>query len=152
MADQEEDLSSLPLQDRFAHKGWKVRKDAYEAATQAFNQAQSEGDPVVRQFVQDASIWKGAVGDSNVAAQQEALSTLLAFLQISGTQGCTRYYFCSTDYITRRLISLTVQNEEPYNFANCGERASIFAPSSETEGFRMHIALRRARQSRSNRR
>ena len=90
MADQEEDISSLPLQDRFAHKGWKVRKDAYEAAAQAFNQAQSEANPTVRQFVQDASIWKGAVGDSNVAAQQEGLGALLAFLQIAGTQGCTR--------------------------------------------------------------
>ena len=90
MADQEEDISSLPLQARFAHKGWKVRKDAYEAAAQAFNQAQSEANPTVRQFVQDASIWKGAVGDSNVAAQQEGLGALLAFLQIAGTQGCTR--------------------------------------------------------------
>ena len=90
MADQEEDPSSLPLQDRFAHKGWKVRKEAYEAAVQIFNQAQTESDPIVRQFVQDASIWKSAVGDSNVAAQQEALGALLAFLEISGTQGCTR--------------------------------------------------------------
>ena len=147
MADQEEDLSCLPLQDRFVHKGWKVRKDAYEAATQAFNQAQSESDPIVRQFVQDASIWKGAVGDSNVAAQQEALGTLLAFLQVSGPQGCTRYKFPSIELVMRRLNSVIAQNEEPHSFTNRRERASIFASGSETEGFGMYITLCRARQS-----
>jgi cytoskeleton-associated protein 5 len=90
MADQEEDFSSLPLPDRFTHKNWKVRKEGYEAAIKEFNLAQSEADPVVRQFIQDASIWKGVVGDSNVAAQQEGLAALCAFLQISGTHGCTR--------------------------------------------------------------
>ncbi|KAF2874547.1 spindle pole body component alp14 [Massariosphaeria phaeospora] len=90
MADGEEDLSALPLNDRFVHKNWKVRKEAYEAAAKEFDSATSESDPVVRQFVQDASIWKGVVGDSNVAAQQEGLAALCSFLQIAGTQGCTR--------------------------------------------------------------
>ncbi|KAF2130516.1 ARM repeat-containing protein [Dothidotthia symphoricarpi CBS 119687] len=90
MADQEEDFSSLPLPDRFTHKNWKVRKEAYEAATKEFNLAASESDPIVRQFVTDASIWKGVVGDSNVAAQQEGLAALCAFLEISGQAGCTR--------------------------------------------------------------
>ncbi|KAF2203976.1 ARM repeat-containing protein [Delitschia confertaspora ATCC 74209] len=90
MADQEEDFSQLPLPDRFTHKNWKVRKEGYEAATKEFNLAASESDPIVRQFIQDASIWKGVVGDSNVAAQQEGLAALCAFLQISGTTGCTR--------------------------------------------------------------
>lgn len=90
MADQEEDFSSLPLPDRFVHKNWKVRKEAYEAATKEFNLAASENDPVVRQFVNDASIWKQVVGDSNVAAQQEGLGALCAFLEISGAAGSTR--------------------------------------------------------------
>jgi hypothetical protein len=90
MADAEEDFSSLPLPDRFTHKNWKVRKEAYEAATKEFNLAASESDPVVRQFITDASIWKGVVGDSNVAAQQEGLGALCAFLEISGHAGCTR--------------------------------------------------------------
>ena len=90
MADQEEDFSSLPLPDRFTHKNWKVRKEGYEAAAKEFDIAQSEADPVVRQFIQDAGIWKGVVADSNVAAQQEGLGALCSFLQISGTQGCTR--------------------------------------------------------------
>jgi protein STU2 len=87
----EEDFSSLPLPDRFVHKNWKVRKEGYEAAAKEFDIATSESDPVVRQFINDASIWKGVVGDSNVAAQQEGLAALCSFLQIAGTQGCTRF-------------------------------------------------------------
>ncbi|KAF9700598.1 hypothetical protein EKO04_001525 [Ascochyta lentis] len=90
MADQEEDPSALPLPDRFTHKNWKVRKEGYEAAAKEFKLAASENEPIVRQFVNDASIWKGVVGDSNVAAQQEGLGALCAFLDISGQQGCTR--------------------------------------------------------------
>ena len=95
MAEQEEDFSSLPLPDRFAHKNWKVRKEGYEAAAKEFDQAQSENDPVVRQFINDPNLWKGAVADSNVAAQQEALGSLISFLQIAGIQGCTRSVRCS---------------------------------------------------------
>ncbi|KAF2103702.1 ARM repeat-containing protein [Rhizodiscina lignyota] len=90
MADQEEDFSSLPLTERWVHKNWKVRKEAYEAAAKEFESAQSENDPTVRTFTNDSSLWKGAVGDSNVAAQQEALGSLCSFLQIAGTHGCTR--------------------------------------------------------------
>ncbi|KAL1591733.1 hypothetical protein SLS60_011732 [Paraconiothyrium brasiliense] len=90
MAEAEEDFSKLPLPDRFVHKNWKVRKEGYEAATKEFDLAASESDPVVRQFIQDASIWKGVVGDSNVAAQQEGLKALCSFLQISGAAGCQR--------------------------------------------------------------
>jgi cytoskeleton-associated protein 5 len=90
MADAEEDFSSLPLPDRFTHKNWKVRKEGYEAAVKVFDLAQSENDPDVRQFINDTSLWKGAIADSNVAAQQEALGALISFLNISGIQGCTR--------------------------------------------------------------
>lgn len=90
MGDEPEDFSSLPLPDRFVHKNWKVRKEGYEAAAKEFSLAASESDPVVRQFIQDSGIWKGVVGDSNVAAQQEGLGALCAFLDIAGTQGCTR--------------------------------------------------------------
>jgi len=94
MADQEEDFSSLPLPDRFAHKNWKVRKEAYEAAAKEFDNAPNESDSTVRQFVQDPGLWKAAVSDSNVAAHQDALVALCSFLQIAGSQGCVRcvYY------------------------------------------------------------
>jgi hypothetical protein len=90
MAEQEEDFSALPLTDRFVHKNWKVRKEAYEAAAKEFDAAQSENDPSVDQFIRDPGLWKGAVGDSNVAAQQEALGSLISFLNIAGSKGCTR--------------------------------------------------------------
>ncbi|RMZ74583.1 spindle pole body component alp14 [Pyrenophora seminiperda CCB06] len=83
-------FTSLPLPDRFVHKNWKVRKEAYEAAAKEFASAITESDPVVRQFISDASIWKGVVGDSNVAAQQEGLGALCAFLDIGGQQACSR--------------------------------------------------------------
>jgi len=90
MAEKEEDFSALPLTDRFAHKNWKVRKEAYEAAAKDFDAAQSESDPVVQQFILDPGLWKAAVGDSNVAAQQEALGSLVSFLNIAGLKGCIR--------------------------------------------------------------
>lgn len=93
MAEQEEDFSSLPLPDRWVHKNWKVRKEAYEAAAKEFGRAQSESDPTIRTFIHDPNLWKSAVADSNVAAQQEALGSLCSFLQIAGTVGCTRYVY-----------------------------------------------------------
>ena len=91
MAEQEEDYSSLPLTERWVHKNWKVRKEAYEAGAKAFDLAPSEQDPTVRTFTNDANLWKSAVADSNVAAQQEGLGALISFLNIAGTTGCTRY-------------------------------------------------------------
>ncbi|KAF4555027.1 Hypothetical protein D9617_3g020960 [Elsinoe fawcettii] len=86
---EEEDFSSLALTDRWTHKVWKVRKEAYETAAKEFKTAQ-ESDSIVRDFVADSQLWKGAVADSNVAAQQEGLAALCAFLEIAGTPGCKR--------------------------------------------------------------
>ena len=90
MADQEEDYSSLPLTDRFVHKVWKVRKQAYEDAARAFEATPDESDPAFRPFLQEPSLWKGAVVDSNVAAQQDGINALCSFLRFGGPQACTR--------------------------------------------------------------
>lgn len=91
MADgQEEDFSKLPLPDRFVHKNWKVRKEGYEAAVKAFEVTPDESDPVFRPFLNDAGLWKGVAADSNVAAQQEGLAALCAFLKYGGQQAATR--------------------------------------------------------------
>ncbi|WYZ43328.1 hypothetical protein EsH8_VI_001027 [Colletotrichum jinshuiense] len=87
---EEEDFSSLPLQDRFVHKVWKVRKQAYEDAAKAFAATADEYDNVFRPFLSDSGIWKGAVADSNVAAQQEGLAAYCAFLKFGGKEHCTR--------------------------------------------------------------
>ena len=90
MAEQEEDFSQLPLPDRFAHKNWKVRKEGYEAAAKVFEVTPDESDPQFRPFLNDATLWKAAAGDSNVAAQQEGLATLCAFLKYGGQQAAVR--------------------------------------------------------------
>ncbi|KAF4508136.1 hypothetical protein G6O67_004553 [Ophiocordyceps sinensis] len=86
MAD-EEDFSSLPWSDRFSHKVWKVRKEAYEAAGKDFSASANESHPCFRPFVNEPHLWKSAVADSNVAAQQEAVVALCAFLKF-GAQDC----------------------------------------------------------------
>ncbi|KAL4892683.1 armadillo-type protein [Aspergillus ambiguus] len=90
MADGEEDFSSLPLPDRFSHKNWKVRKEGYEDARQQFEKTPDESDPVFTPFLQDPGLWKGAVADSNVAAQQEGLGAYCSFLKFGGVQACAR--------------------------------------------------------------
>ncbi|ETN37668.1 uncharacterized protein HMPREF1541_07291 [Cyphellophora europaea CBS 101466] len=90
MAEAEEDYSQLPLPDRFIHKLWKVRKEGYEAAAQVFEKTPDESDPAFRPFIQDAGLWKGAAADSNVAAQQEGLGALCAFLKYGGHQAASR--------------------------------------------------------------
>ncbi|KAK2629825.1 hypothetical protein QTJ16_000645 [Diplocarpon rosae] len=90
MAEAEEDFSSLPLADRFQHKQWKVRKAAYEDAAKQFEITPDEHDPAFRPFLQDPGLWKGAAADSNVAAQQEGIAALCAFLKFGGREGCTR--------------------------------------------------------------
>ncbi|KAE8379990.1 armadillo-type protein [Aspergillus bertholletiae] len=90
MAEGEEDFSSLPLPERFTHKNWKVRKGGYEDAKQQFEKSPDESDPVFTPFIQDAGLWKGAVADSNVAAQQDGLAAYCAFLKFGGVQACTR--------------------------------------------------------------
>lgn len=91
MADgQDEDFSKLPLPDRFVHKNWKVRKEGYEAAAKEFEITPDESHPAFRPFLQDPSLWKGATADSNVAAQQEGLAALCAFLKYGGQQAATR--------------------------------------------------------------
>ncbi|KAJ9608129.1 hypothetical protein H2200_007117 [Cladophialophora chaetospira] len=86
MADGEEDFSQLPLVDRFTHKNWKARQGGYVAAAKEFELTPDESDPAFRPFIQDSGLWKSAAGDSNVAAQQEGLAAICAFLKYGGVQ------------------------------------------------------------------
>ncbi|KAL2814842.1 armadillo-type protein [Aspergillus cavernicola] len=90
MAEGEEDFSSLPFSERFAHKNWKVRKGGYEDAKQQFEKTPDESDPIFAEFLQDPGMWKGAVTDSNVAAQQDGLASYCAFLKYAGPAACVR--------------------------------------------------------------
>ncbi|KAH6695729.1 spindle pole body component alp14 [Plectosphaerella plurivora] len=82
----EPDYSGLALSDRWVHKVWKVRKEAYEEAAKSFSTSADEYDAVFRPFLNDSGLWKGAVADSNVAAQQEGLAAYCAFLKFGGKE------------------------------------------------------------------
>lgn len=69
---------------------WKVRKGAYEDAAKQFSTTPDEQDPAFKPFLQDPSLWKGAVADSNVAAQQEGIAALCNFLKFGGQNACLR--------------------------------------------------------------
>jgi cytoskeleton-associated protein 5 len=88
-APEEEEFAKLPLQEQFTHKNWKARKGGYEIAAAEFAKSKPNS-PIVRDFILDSSLWKGAVGDSNVAAQQEGLSAYNAFLAKAGTEGARK--------------------------------------------------------------
>jgi cytoskeleton-associated protein 5 len=107
MADAEEDFSSLPLPDRFTHKNWKARKGGYEDAAKQFEKTPDESDPVFRPFLQDSGLWKGAVADSNVAAQQDGITAYCAFLKYGGVQACTRTRRVTVSAIAEKGLSST---------------------------------------------
>ncbi|KAG6037901.1 hypothetical protein E4U41_004658 [Claviceps citrina] len=107
MADQEEDFSSLPLADRFTHKIWKVRKAAYEDAAKQFSQSPDESDPCFRPFLNDPGLWKSAVMDSNVAAQQEAITALCAFLKFGGRDCALRTRGLTITPMVEKCLSST---------------------------------------------
>ncbi|KAG0644389.1 armadillo-type protein [Tuber brumale] len=90
MAEEEPDYSNLPLTDRAVHKVWKVRKAAYEEAAAEFVKSPDEGAPCFRDWLMDSGLWKKIVLDSNVAAQQEGITALCAFLQYGGVNACLR--------------------------------------------------------------
>jgi cytoskeleton-associated protein 5 len=55
-----------------------------------FEQTPDENDPAFRPFLQDTGLMKGAAADSNVAAQQDGLAALCAFLKFGGREGAVR--------------------------------------------------------------
>ncbi|KAL2262879.1 hypothetical protein VTK26DRAFT_9143 [Humicola hyalothermophila] len=104
---EEEDYSSLPLTDRWVHKVWKVRKQAYEEAARQFEKTPDEDDPAFRPFIQDPSLWKSAAADSNVAAQQEGLAALCAFLKFGSRDGALRARQNAVTPIVEKCLSST---------------------------------------------
>ncbi|KAK5113798.1 hypothetical protein LTR62_003182 [Meristemomyces frigidus] len=89
MSEDPEEWARLPLTEQFQHKNWKARKAGYEAAAKEFKTVQPS-DPIVREFIIESSLWKTAVADSNVAAQQDALSAYNAFLDVAGAEGARK--------------------------------------------------------------
>lgn len=60
-----------------------------------------------RPFILDSGLWKGAVADSNVAAQQDGINALCAFLKFGGQQACTRSRNMTVTPIAEKGLSST---------------------------------------------
>ncbi|KAJ1725499.1 hypothetical protein LPJ53_000314 [Coemansia erecta] len=78
MAD-EEDYSALPLEQRLAHKVWKVRVGAYGDLTKILKQLDPDRD--AGQFSQYESYLPKMVLDTNMAAQEAGIATVIAFVE-----------------------------------------------------------------------
>lgn len=81
----DQDFSQLPLEDKLAHKVWKVRLDGYTSAAEQFANLRNSNDPIFSSFNARPDLVKGMVMDSNVVAQEAGLLTLVSFLQYGGT-------------------------------------------------------------------
>ena len=86
---------------------WKVRKQAYEEAAQLFEKTPDEYDAAFRPFTQESSLWKSAAADSNVAAQQEGLVALCAYLKFGGREGAMRARQHAITPIAEKCLSST---------------------------------------------
>ena len=79
MATEEEDFSSLSIEDRIAHKNWKARVTGYEDLAKKFRTLE-EDSPDYSKYSYDM---KKYVCDSNPAAQEKGLDATSAFLEFA---------------------------------------------------------------------
>ncbi|KAJ2850441.1 hypothetical protein IWW36_001879 [Coemansia brasiliensis] len=77
MAD-EEDYSSLPLEQRLEHKIWKVRMKAYTDLAKEFKQLDPERE--ASKFAGYENLLAKMVLDSNMAAQESGVQAVIAFV------------------------------------------------------------------------
>lgn len=84
-----------------------MRKEGYEEAAKQFSITPDESDPCFRPFLNDSGLWKAAVLDSNVAAQQEAIIALCAFLKFGGRDCCLRTRQHTITPIVEKCLSST---------------------------------------------
>ncbi|SCU79334.1 LAMI_0A08350g1_1 [Lachancea mirantina] len=82
MADPtDEDFSSLPLEARASHKVWKARLSAYKDLASQFESASTLRVPdALAEYWRNPEKFATYIVDSNVVAQEQALSALLALL------------------------------------------------------------------------
>ncbi|KAJ2084393.1 hypothetical protein H4R24_000023 [Coemansia sp. RSA 988] len=78
MAD-EEDYSSLPLEQRLTHKVWKVRMNAYNDLKSELKQLDPGGQ--AGQFSNYENYLSKMVLDSNMAAQESGVNAVIAFVE-----------------------------------------------------------------------
>ncbi|KZT26231.1 ARM repeat-containing protein [Neolentinus lepideus HHB14362 ss-1] len=81
---QEEDFSTIPVQDRLAHKNWKARVSAYESLIKTFQTTASDTDPAFKPYVNNSDLLKKIVTDSNAVAQEKGVECAVALVRFSG--------------------------------------------------------------------
>ncbi|KAF5365755.1 hypothetical protein D9758_003307 [Tetrapyrgos nigripes] len=81
---QEEDFSSMPVNDRLAHKNWKARVSAYESLVKTFQNTASDSDPAFRPYINNPDLLKKIVTDSNAVAQEKGVECIVALVKFAG--------------------------------------------------------------------
>jgi len=66
-----------PLNERIENKVWKWRLQAYKELLQLFKEAPENTDPIYEKY---SPFIKGIAGDSNAAAQEQGVETVLMFI------------------------------------------------------------------------
>ena len=89
-APEQEDYSSLPIEERLTHKVWKVRLNAYEESTRAFTSSPDESAPCFKPYNNDPDLLVKAVKDANVVAQEAGVGLLLAYLEYTNVNNALR--------------------------------------------------------------
>ncbi|PJF18721.1 hypothetical protein PSACC_01466 [Paramicrosporidium saccamoebae] len=102
--EDDENFSSLSIDDRLSHKHWKARLSAYEELARTFRQTTSGKDALFRDHFD--SMRKAPV-ESNAAALDAALNALQAFVELS--ESATRYsHICRLICRLRPLVLTTL--------------------------------------------
>ncbi|PWN24656.1 ARM repeat-containing protein, partial [Jaminaea rosea] len=83
-APAEEDFSRLPIEDRLKHKAWKARVSAYEELSKSFSTSAYDTDPIFKPYVRNPDLVKAMVVDSNVVAQEKAVTAVCDFVRYGG--------------------------------------------------------------------
>ena len=81
---QEEDFSSIPIQDRLSHKNWKARVSAYEALIKVFQNTASDTDPAFKPYVGNYDLLKKIATDANAVAQEKGVECLVSLVKNAG--------------------------------------------------------------------
>jgi cytoskeleton-associated protein 5 len=81
---QEEDFSTLSIEDRLAHKNWKARVSGYEALNKAFQLTVSDSDPAFKPYTSNTDTLKKIVTDTNAVAQEKGVECIVALVKYAG--------------------------------------------------------------------
>lgn len=83
-APPEEDFTSLPIQERLAHKNWKARVNGYESLIKTFSNTASDTDPAFKPYLNNTDLIKKFAADANAVAQEKGVECLVSLVKFAG--------------------------------------------------------------------